>query len=174
MSSIQWKPVVGAEKFYAVSSSGLVKRIARARGATPGRILTTKPDKYGYPVVEIRKDGKRWRVYVHTLVATAFIRSLNADEEVNHKDGNKLNTNLDNLEIGTRKHNVEHAWDTGLNWSHGEKSHFAKLSDQQAAEIREMNLPDFKSCRPVAERFGVNVCTIWRITRGETFGRVKK
>lgn len=63
--------------------------------------------------ISITPDNKR-RLYAHRLVATAYLENPNNLPVVNHKDGNKLNNNVDNLEWVTVQENTEHAIRTGL------------------------------------------------------------
>ena len=78
--------------------------------------LRTHLNQCGYQTVSLRKNKKPKWITVHKLVASSFIRELDVskDETVNHKDGNKLNNKLDNLEIITRGDNVRHSRLTGL------------------------------------------------------------
>lgn len=65
--------------------------------------------------VELWKDGKHKTLLVHRLVANAFLKENNiANLTVNHKDGNRLNNRLDNLEWLTRGENIRHGFNTGL------------------------------------------------------------
>jgi hypothetical protein len=64
----------------------------------------------GYLTVVL--DNKKYSI--HRLVAEAFIPKAKNKDYVNHKDGNKLNNNLDNLEWCTLKENIQHAFKTGL------------------------------------------------------------
>lgn len=82
-------------------------------------------------------NGKKKTFRVHRLVAMAFIpkTSINS-EDVNHKDGNKSNNNVRNLEWVTKSENQIHAYQNGLNQARkGAKSNFSKLSKKEIEEI---------------------------------------
>ena len=68
----------------------------------------------GYAYVYLCKNSKHTTLKVHRIVAQAFIANPENKPEVNHKDGNKLNNHVDNLEWCTRSENNKHAWTTGL------------------------------------------------------------
>lgn len=84
--------------------------------------------------------------------------------EVNHKDCNKLNNHLSNLEYCTRKHNREHAYIHGKKCE-GEKNGMHKLTMMQVAKI----IMSDKSNRQLAKEFGVSISTISKIRRGESW-----
>jgi hypothetical protein len=67
-----------------------------------------------YSVVSLYEDGKKHTKFVHRLVAQTFIPNSNNLPIVNHKDGNKLNNHVDNLEWVTSAENKKHAMDNGL------------------------------------------------------------
>lgn len=90
--------------------------------------------------------------------------------EVNHKDGNPANYSLDNLEIGTRQHNVDHAWETGLTNNHGERCSFARLSEPTVKEIRRRHdAGELGSLAAAAREYGVSPQTIARIIKRRTW-----
>lgn len=97
-----WKDIPGYEGLYKVSSRG---RIWSNRNS-----LYLKPavDKLGYFVVILYSAGRRKTIRVHRLVALAFIPNPNSYKEVNHKDENKANNNIENLEWCTRAYNVNY------------------------------------------------------------------
>ena len=92
---------------YVVSDDGRIRR----RGSDKDHSVR---DRKGYPAVDLYKGGKRVTRGVHILVAEAFIPNPDNKPEVNHKDGNKYNNNVSNLEWVTHKENVRHAWDNRL------------------------------------------------------------
>lgn len=93
-----WKNIKGFPN-YQVSNLGRVRSIPREK--TKGGILKECISKTGYVYVNLYKDGQIKRKTIHTLVMGTFY-------EVNHKDGNKQNNNINNLEYVTKKQNIEH------------------------------------------------------------------
>lgn len=71
-------------------------------------------DNNGYKTVTIVLDGKHKRFSLHRLIAETFIYNPEDKPCVNHKDGNKANNSVDNLEWCTHKENSNHAVKTGL------------------------------------------------------------
>lgn len=95
----------------------------------------------GYYRITLRKGAKRKSVYIHRLVADIFIDNPENKPCVNHKDGNKLNNDVRNLEWCTYSENMVHAIKTGLNHVpglSGERHPMHKLSDEQVSEIRDL------------------------------------
>lgn len=93
-----WK-TVSSNPRYEVSDKGEVRTIAT------GRIKAYKVDRYGYAVVCLAEDGKRTYPTIHRLVAEAFIPNPDGLPQVNHKDENKLNNSVENLEWCTAYYN---------------------------------------------------------------------
>ena len=116
-----WKSVEGYEGLYEVSNTGKIKSIKRPRitkggGITivPERILKPKTNKFGYCTVALSKNAKHKFYMVHRLVAFAFVPNPEGKPEINHKDGNKLNNSVQNLEWCTSQENKRHAYENGL------------------------------------------------------------
>lgn len=106
-----WKDVAGYEGLYQVSNRGNVYSVERKnlRGRKcGGRTLKTSRDKIGYLRVNLYKDGRRKNVTVHRLVANAFLPNPNNYPEINHRDEDKTNNCVENLEWCTRKYNVNY------------------------------------------------------------------
>lgn len=74
-----------------------------------GNILKPSINPHGYKIVNLIIDGEQIGKAVHTLVARAFCNGYEEGLQVNHKDGNKLNNNANNLEWVTAKENVRHS-----------------------------------------------------------------
>lgn len=113
-----WKDIKGYEGLYQISDKGVVKGVDRVLAYNAqktkqwkGKVIKTIVDYLGYCRVSLCKDGKVKCHKIHRLVAEAF---LNGEGQINHKDGNKLNNNLNNLEFCTVKENLAHAYTTGL------------------------------------------------------------
>lgn len=98
-----WKDVLGYEGLYMVSSIGRVKTVKT------GLIRKHSDDRHGYKRVTLCENRRRKTVYIHRLVVEAFIGAIPKGFEVNHKDEDKSNNTLDNLEICTRLYNIEYS-----------------------------------------------------------------
>lgn len=103
----EWKKIEFGNN-YEVSNLGRIRSLYLTR---PPKILKTRVCKNnGYELVNLNRDAKLKTFTVHSLVAKAFIRDYDGKKEVvNHKNGNKLKNEADNLEIINRKGNLHHA-----------------------------------------------------------------
>jgi len=102
-----WKDIPGFEGLYQISNKGRLKSFKQYKD---GRILSTKNNKGDYlSAVLCGKGVERRSTRVHRLVAEAFIPNPDSKPEVNHKDGNKQNNRVENLEWVTRLENAHHA-----------------------------------------------------------------
>lgn len=99
---------------YEVSDLGRIRRAMPGRKTWVGRELKAHLIPNGYMQILPTINGKNRNMYVHRLVAEAFIGPCPDGHEVNHIDTNKTNNRADNLEYVTRKGNVQHAIAHGL------------------------------------------------------------
>lgn len=104
-----WKDIQGYEGLYQISSCGRVKSLNSKRKYMKPLHATS-----GYLRVQLYKNGKPHDFYIHILVAQAFIPNRENKQEVNHKDGNKENNDVENLEWVSRSENQIHAIKTNL------------------------------------------------------------
>lgn len=88
---------------YLINSLGEIKNIK-------GKIIKSSMSNSGYWFVNIKGKG----YFVHRAICFAFIEKIEGKDFVNHKDGNKLNNELSNLEWCTKSYNLKHAYDNGL------------------------------------------------------------
>lgn len=116
---------------YAVSSTGHVKSLRTAR------IL--KPDEYTsnskYMRVTLSESGKTKRYALHRLVALAFLDNPYNKPQVNHKDGDRWNNDVSNLEWCTQKENQTHAVETGL-CPKGEDNGNSRYTKHQIRQVK--------------------------------------
>lgn len=109
-----WKPVVGFEGYYEVSNYGRVRSIGRyfqnhsKLQWRDGIIRKPVDDTHGYWDVMLTVDGKRFHRKIHRMVAEAFIPNPENKPTVNHKDFNRKNNHVDNLEWNTYSENNYH------------------------------------------------------------------
>lgn len=130
MLTAKWKPVTGYEGLYEVSDQGSVRGVDRTVTSIDGRTLNIKAKDMkptlmavGYLTVSLTTGGRTKRHYIHRLVLEAFSHPQEKPLTVNHKDGNKTNNRLENLEWCTQKENVRHAFKTGLAKNHSGAKH---------------------------------------------------
>ena len=110
-----WRPVVGYEGLYEVSSYGRVRSMDRYVKCDyeryrlhKGKVLSPGKDKDGYLFVVLSCNGKHKTIAVHRLVAQTFIPNPDDLPQVNHRDENPSNDNVDNLEWCDAKYNMNY------------------------------------------------------------------
>lgn len=111
-----WKQIPGYEGRYEINQFGIVRSVERyitSKRAKPylrpGIIRKTELSGAGYLQVKLCKDGKLHTRSIHNLLAKTFIHQPAGKTQVNHKDGNKLNNDLKNLEWCTQSENMLHS-----------------------------------------------------------------
>ena len=111
-----WKPINRTNKNYYISNFG------RVYSLKSNKIMKTPVDGRGYINCNIRVEGKTINIKIHRVVAEHFIPNYLNKREVNHIDGDKTNSRVDNLEWVTPRENLQHARITGLHTSDGDKA----------------------------------------------------
>lgn len=99
-----WKDIRGFENLYQISNLGKVKSLKYGKE----KVLRPKRTRGDYLSIGLYKDKKCYTFRIHRLVADTFIPNPLNKEEVNHKNKNKKDNRLINLEWCTRKENIEH------------------------------------------------------------------
>lgn len=156
----EWKDIQGYEDSYQVSNLGRVRSKTRKRPfgrgfkTYKGRLLKQSTDKDGYKKINLSKNGKKKRFFVHRLVAKAFIKNSNNYPVINHIDGIKDNNQADNLEWVTISENTKHAFDIGLRKPHdGGNSKKVSMIDSKTKEV----IKTFKSMADASRYSGHSI-----------------
>jgi hypothetical protein len=156
------RDIAGFVGRYQITSSGEVISVLKKKHLSHG----FKPGGYAFVGLYSGKGGKPSYRMVHRLVAEAFIANPHNKPEVNHKDGNKKNNSVANLEWVTRNENAIHGFDNGL-LVHGFSHHSSKLTREQ---VREIFVSEGKY-RDLAKIFGVCAQTICNIKNKSAYRR---
>lgn len=171
-----WKPVPEWEHYH-VSNLGNVKRMDFGQGWPDGRPLKSHLSRYGYPTVRLKDKPRGKTTTIHRLVMLAFVGPCPFGKEVNHKDGNKQNAKLDNLEYVTRVENIKHSWNTGLRKLKnqlGEKNSQHKLSEKEILKIVFLYKEGLLNQNQLARAFKVSQTAIWYIIHGRNWSYLEK
>ena len=127
------------------------------------------PNNSGYYQVVYRYGNKHKNTLVHRMVAEVYLGE--SDLEVNHKDNNKLNNSVDNLEWVTHKQNMRQMFkniDTKIFGNSGEKNGRAKLTQELVYKIKDMLSKKIKH-EDIANTFNVSKSTISAISTGRNW-----
>ena len=183
LSNEIWRDIKGYKGYYQISNLGRIKSLQRKvpvnrKGqktflkTVKERILKQKTNKYGYKVVDLRRNGHDHRL-VHRLVAQMFIPNPENKPVVNHLDGNKINNNATNLEWATVSENTQHSYDNMLQvMGVGEENPGSKLTEQDVLGIWELRRKGF-IMKDIADKYDVSLSNISLIIRGKTWQHLK-
>ncbi len=130
--------------------------------AAKGRLVKLHKwiDNVGYYMVAFRRNGKKHYVRVHRIIAETLVPNPNNLPQVNHKDGDKLNNRLDNLEWVSNADNTQHGYNNGLYHSR-HRCNAIRATSKNTGESFE-----FKSIRSCADALSLNRKTITSILKG--------
>lgn len=147
---------------YIVYSDGRVFSISA------GSFLIPNIDQQGYASVKVPH-----RIKLHRLVASCFKENKMGYPVINHKNGIKTDNRIENLEWCTQKHNMIHAFGSGLckNQIKGQSHPWSKLTDIQVHVIKEAMDNGHKGYR-VAKYFNVHRATVYKIRDGISWGHL--
>lgn len=138
-----------------------------------GRILKPEILRSGYYSVRVWIGNKNKKhIIIHKAVAYTFLDNPNKYTVINHKDGNKLNNNVDNLEWCTYGYNLQHAYDTGAfdkSKISGENNHASKLTWNDVENIREEYINANCSHQELCNKYDVSKTTISSIIKNKTW-----
>lgn len=175
-----WKDINGYEGYYQISSHGNIRSLDRHVKHSKGghRLLKGKEiakciNSSGYYKVMLNKKGTTKNEYIHRLVAQAFIENPEDKPETNHKDGNKLNNHISNLEWATIQENAQHAHDTGLSFVSGYTRYkvakaSARFTMDTAKKIRQEFADGERIC-DLAQKYDCYDSTIINIVYNKTY-----
>jgi hypothetical protein len=167
-----WKDILGYESLYQVSSFGRVRSVdkmvwgGRKFYLKKGEIKKLQIGTTGYWSSMLYKNNKHKIIKVHREVAIAFIPNPDNKPFINHKDLNKLNANITNLEWCTHKENAEHASNSGV--------YIGRTNIQARHHCTEKllamaTLMPFKTQRELTSIFNTNKTLIADIKRGHCY-----
>ena len=141
-----WKTILNYNK-YEISNLGRIKRFSRIRKPVLGK---------DYYRINLCKSSTQKTFYIHILVAENFIGSIPKDFIVNHKDGNKLNNAVENLEIISKQDNVVHAYKNNLTKTKKGSDHQnSKITEDDVHKIFELR-KEGKTHKEIAAIFNIS------------------
>jgi hypothetical protein len=176
----KWKAVPWLAITYEISDGGQLRRVTRRRAQSNGKLkfVRTLVDSHttghGYLKIEMYREKDRLRAYVHRLVWETFRGTIPSGLDVNHRDGNKSNNRLENLEVVTRSENMLHMFKhlkPSLNRKRGTAHHFARLKPDDVKTILELRRAG-KSGYAIAKIYDVSPTAIYLIFNGTNWKHV--
>lgn len=165
-----WKPIIGYEDHYEISNLGRLMSL-NYRGSKYKHILKTNINKNGYEHVRLNVNKVGVNKKIHRLVSEAFIKNPENKPCINHKDSNKCNNNVNNLEWCTHSENTIHAFkNMKIPIINGENNQSSKLKNKHVIEI----FKSLESHRKLAKEYGVTKSAITSIKSKKTWKEVTK
>lgn len=162
----EWRPVVGWEGFYEVSNYGRFRSLDRVSSngrRHTGRMIGTRPVN-GYLHACLCRPGQQSQYLAHRLVAAAFIGQCPPGHTVNHRDGDKQNNHISNLEYMTPSQQMRHARAVcGYVSVRGKQHPSTTLSDGKVMLLREMYRSGVYTQQDLDAIFGISQTAVGRI-----------
>ena len=155
-----WKTIQDYGGLYQVSNTGKVRDLKN-------HIKSVYKNNKGYVCLSLYYNGKTYHPTVHRLVAKAFIPNPNNYEQVNHKDCNKENNSVENLEWCNQRYNYNEGMRT-FQYSKNEEHYFAKLKNSDIPIIYELYKLGFTRAT-VAKIFSINPSSLEAIEKGISY-----
>ena len=167
-----WKSAKGFSR-YLCSNFGRIKS-TKYRGHKKDGLINQAISGGYYKSVYFDDNGKYNSINSHRLICLAFYPNEDYKIlEVNHKDGNKLNNNIDNLEWCTRQENIKHCIENNLQYVlKGEEIGNSILKEHQVLEIRTKHIPRKYTIQMIADEYGVKHGTIKNLLLGNTWKHI--
>jgi hypothetical protein len=171
----KWEYITEYGDRYQISNMGRVKSVRRfifnpSNGGyyNKAKIMGQTMNPFGYLYVALTKDGIPHKYFVHCLVALPFVPNPENKPFVNHKKGIKWDNRASELEWMTALENMRHSFDTGLN-HRGEKCHQAKITQEQANEIRAKYIHKIYGLTKLGLEYGIDISSVYKIVRNKTY-----
>jgi hypothetical protein len=169
-----WKPVIGYEGFYEVSSLGRIKSFVYngTQRSVPKILSPTINKKHGYSQICLYKNKEPKRTFrLHRLVLEAFVGLRPSKTEGTHRDGDKSNNALLNLAWRTHAENENDKYKHGTT-IHGERNHQAKLTEESVKKIRELHSSGQFSQKRISEMYDVSENAIFNVVHLKRWAHV--
>lgn len=178
---IVFKDIPGYEGYYQAGTDGTIRSVDKPvrqwSGGTQlkrGKVLSPATDRLGYMRVALSRYNKLTTYPVHRLVALTHILNPENLREINHKDGNKSNNDISNLEWSTHLDNMRHAYKNNLVPIQSGDAHcrtiFKKSEHPKIIELHKSGL----TAPAIGRMLGCSHDTIYRIISPEKYKRSKK
>ncbi|HTJ53771.1 MAG TPA: NUMOD4 motif-containing HNH endonuclease [Cyclobacteriaceae bacterium] len=173
-----WIDIVGYNGNYQISNLGRVKSIGRKVDSINHKKKSTstvhekilKSSKYRYESVFLSKSGISKMALVHRLIATVFIPNPENKPQVNHKNGNKLDNRIENLEWCNASENSIHAYKNNLTKAvKGELVGSSKLLESEASELLQLHYMYGLNQRKTAKEYNLCQATIRELLIRQTW-----
>lgn len=174
-----WKPVVGYEENYEVSNKTIIRRTKESsqKRYKKGHILKPWICRKGYFYVRLYKSSGSKNIAVARIMAMAFIGMPQKGQEVNHKDGIKLNNEPENLEWITHKENQQHmsrvlGYKPPKLDTRGQKNGHAKLTENLVRKIKKLLQEKRLSQGEIGKIFNIKQATVSNIKTGKLWSHI--
>lgn len=181
--SVEWRPVVGFENNYEVSSDGEVRSVdhlieekvdAMGRTIPPymlkGKVLQQRKHMFGYWMVTLSVKNVRYDRCVHRLVAEAFLGPRPEGSVIRHLNGNPEDCRACNLAYGTQTENMNDAIQQDT-VQYGERRYNAKLDNETVIKIKDDIIAGLRN-KDIAEKYRISESKVCKIASGDAWGRV--